>query len=152
MTTPTAKLLERLAREAVKNADLNATSAIVLQIKNATPGRTRSITEVLRSGDVYRALTNAADKITADANAIAVITCGWAAPVENDDTDNTPPSLHPNRQRVCLVVTHHLDTRETVSAIKFAAKRNVITDHGNAHGSLADAVQQLGDAVAKARA
>jgi len=151
MTTPTAKLLERLARETVKNADLNATSAIVLQIKNATARRTRSITEVLRSGDVYQALTEAADKITADANAIAVITCGWAAPVENDDTDNTPPSLHPNRQRVCLVVTHHLDTRETVSAIKFAAKRNIITDHGNAHGSLAEAVQQLGDAVAKAR-
>lgn len=144
--TPTAALMEKIARQLVKEADTDARAAIVLAITNATPRKQRTTTELLRAGDVYEALREAPRKITNDTNAVAVITCGWASPVTDDDND-TLPSLHPKRQRVALVVTHHLDTRETVSALRFANKRAVIVDHGTAAGSLAEAVTQLGDKV-----
>lgn len=145
--TPTAALMEKIARQLVKEADTDAPAAIVLAIANATPNKRRTTTEVLRAPDVYEALREAPRTISANANAVAVITCGWASPADTDNDTNTPPSLHPNRQRVALVVTHHLDTGETVSAIRFANKRRTLIDHGTAAGSLAEAVTQLADQV-----
>lgn len=146
--TPTAATLEKIARKLVKEADTDARAAVVLAISSTEPRKRRTTTELLRAGDVYEALRNAPRKITNDAQAVAVITCGWASPVSDDDQHpDTPPSLHPKRQRVALVITHHLDTRETVSAIRFANKRAVIVDYGTAAGSLAEAVAKLGDEV-----
>lgn len=140
--TPTAALLERIARQLVKDADPNAKTATVLAITNATPRKRRTTTSIASGGDVYDVLDRAAVLTPTEANAIAVTTCGWAAPTDDNDT---APSLHPERQRVCLVSVHHIDTGETVSAIRFAARREIVTDHGQAHGTLADAVTELGN-------
>ena len=151
--TPTAELLEKIARQLVKTAEMEARSASVLAVVGATPGRRRTHTEIVNSPDVYSALNLAAAKTPADANALAIITCGWAAPTDDDGTTvEVAPSLHPKRQRVCLVVTHHLETGETVSALRFANKRNTVIDYGQASGTLADAVAQVGNDIRTARA
>jgi hypothetical protein len=152
--TPTAELLEKIARQLVKTADMEARSASVLAVVGATAGRRRTHTEIVNSPDVYSALGEAAAKTPADANALAIITCGWAAPTDDDDGTSVEvaPSLHPKRQRVCLVVTTHLDTGETVSALRFANKRGTVIDYGQASGTLADAVAQVGNDIRTARA
>ena len=149
--TPTAKLLEKIARQLVKTADMEARSASVLAVVGATPGSRRTHTEIVAAPDIYEALNEAAAKTPADANALAIITCGWAAPTDDDDTQDIAPSLHPKRQRVCLVVTHHLDTGETVSALRFANKRGTMVDYGQARGTLAEAIAQLGNDIRTAR-
>ena len=149
--TPTAKLLEKIARQLVKTADMEARSASVLAVVGATPGKRRTHTEIVAAPDIYEALNEAAAKTPADANALAIITCGWAAPTDDDDTQEVAPSLHPKRQRVCLVVTTHLDTGETVSALRFANKRGTVIDYGQASGTLADAVAQVGNDIRTAR-
>ena len=151
--TPTAKLLEKIARQLVKTADMEARSASVLAVVGATPGSRRTHTEIVAAPDIYEALNEAAAKTPADANALAIITCGWAAPTDDDDGTSVEvaPSLHPKRQRVCLVVTTHLDTGETVSALRFANKRGTVIDYGQASGTLADAVAQVGNDIRTAR-
>ena len=148
------KLAKELAADLLAGDRAGNTGTTILAYYEPRNGTPRRVVRVIwNAGDPYDAAKEAARQMPTDADAVLLTCAGWAAPQNDDDPQpNTPPSLHPNRQRVCLVVTHHLDTRETVSAIKFAAKRNIITDHGHAHGSLAEAVQQLGDAVAKARA
>jgi hypothetical protein len=153
--TPTAELLEKIARQLVKTADMEARSASVLAVVGATPGAATHPHGNRRTApDVYAALGEAAAKTPADANALAIITCGWAAPTDDDDGTSVEvaPSLHPKRQRVCLVVTTHLDTGETVSALRFANKRGTVIDYGQASGTLADAVAQLGNDIRTARA
>lgn len=150
--TPTAAVLERIARQLVKDADTEAKSARVLAITNATPRKRRTTTDIVTDGDVYAALDRAAEMTPTTANAVAVITCGWAAPVTADNHADTAPSLHPKRQRVCLVSVHHLDTGDTVSAIRFAARPGIVVDHGTAHGALADAVTTLGNQIRANRA
>jgi hypothetical protein len=149
--TPNAALLEKIARQLVKTADMEARTASVLAVTNATPGKRRTHSEIVAAPDVYQALDETARKTPADANALAVITCGWAAPTDDDETQDIAPSLHPKRQRVCLVVTHHLDTGETVSAIRFANKRGTMVDYGQARGTLAEAIAQLGNDIRTAR-
>jgi hypothetical protein len=150
--TPTAELLEKIARQLVKTADMEARSASVLAVVGATPGKRRTHSEIVNSPDIYSALDLAAAKTPADANALAIITCGWAAPTDDDETSvEVAPSLHPKRQRVCLVVTTHLDTGETVSALRFANKRGTVIDYGQARGTLADAVAQVGNDIRTAR-
>jgi len=85
-------------------------------------------------GDVYDLL----DNVTPDksANYYGVITAGWASPVA--DGDNTPPSQHPERRRVELLVVVSRDG-SVASALAMAGEA-IIIDEGKAHGALADAV------------
>ena len=138
------KQLEALAREIVRDLSTDQTKAAVL----ATHGDTT--TRLAEMGDVYQLLTKVGTRPTKaakTADALTVTTCGWAAPT--DDNDDIPPSLHPKRRRVALVVTVNPATGETVSALRFADDPDIITDHGQATGSLADAVAHL---AAKIRA
>lgn len=95
--------------------------------------------------DVYDGLESLSSVATLTINdeAIAVETCGWAAPVDNDngsdEYDGIAPSQHPLRRRVRLLA---LVTRQytAASALGFADDDEVITDSGQAKGSLADAL------------
>jgi hypothetical protein len=103
------------------------------------------LAQVAEHGDVYDLLESEIARSTAQfADAIVLVTCGWASPRTNDDdADNEiAPSQHPERRRVRLVVTA---TREhTASVIRFSDDwDNPITDEGQARGSLADAVRDL---------
>jgi hypothetical protein len=71
------------------------------------------------------------------ARALGVLTCGWAAPVGRDET---PPSCHPERRRVRLVVVATTDF-VTGSALEFQdAPDEPILDDGSATGALHDAL------------
>lgn len=79
------------------------------------------------------------------ATAIGVVTCGWAAPV--DDHDDTPPSLHPGRRRVRLVL---VVDRELASGSVLGFQdepEELVYDNGNAQGALCDAAQDAMRAV-----
>ena len=78
-------------------------------------------------------------------DAAVVLTCGWAAPIRDEDDDNetsVPPSQHPERRRVRLVVV--VGDCGVGSVLRFADTPNdVVTDAGAARGSLADAVTNM---------
>lgn len=109
-----------------------------------------SLTFTAENGDVYELLDNPLAKQLAKAEStqfIALVTCGWAAPLANDDDDDengdeVAPSRHPQRRRVRLTV---IANRESVaSVIRFQDDdENTVTDDGKARGSLADAVGDL---------
>lgn len=92
--------------------------------------------------DIYRVMKQAAGKIPDNAQALLALTVGWAAPADNDHTE-TPPSLHPNRIRVALVLAVNLHTGEQISALAFADKKKTLYQNGN--GTLQDALAELID-------
>jgi hypothetical protein len=93
-------------------------------------------------GDVYELLEARRSAVARMFDAAAVLTCGWAAPVDDEDGDDLPPSAHPRRRRVRLVVV--VGDAGVGSVLRFAdTPEEIVTDPGNAKGSLADAVEQL---------
>lgn len=139
--TPNHAELEKLARKLAREADTDARAA---QVMSVTPGKPARLDLVIESGDIYQALDTAAPLVPHTATRLAIVTNGWAAPTDDADDRDIAPSQHPARQRVALVVVHDLTTGNTVSVIKFAAKRNTAVDYGNAAGALADAITNLG--------
>lgn len=113
------------------------------------------ITFLAEHGDVYELLDAPSSAIARMFDAAVVLTCGWAAPLDRDEDDfdnketpdessreSVPPSQHPLRRRVRLVVA--VCERGVASVLRFADTPNdVITDAGAARGSLADAVKDL---------
>ena len=94
-------------------------------------------------GDVYELLESRSSSVARMFDAAAVLTCGWAAPVDDGgDDDDLPPSVHPRRRRVRLVVV--VGNPGVGSVLRFAdTPDEIVTDPGNAKGSLADAVERL---------
>lgn len=99
---------------------------------------------VAKSGDVYDLLDDKKTfKAIQDYDTFSILTCGWAAPLESTD-ENTPPSQHPERRRVRLLV--HATEFGVVSVMRFQDNDDeIVTDEGKATGSLADAVMGLMD-------
>jgi len=104
-------------------------------------------------GDVYELLDAPSSAIARMFDAAVVLTCGWAAPIARQDhgdhdvlddasDDTVPPSQHPQRRRVRLVVVVCDDG--VASVLRFAdTPDDIVTDAGSARGSLADAVNNL---------
>ena len=104
-----------------------------------------SVELITSNGDVYDLIDSAIeDKSTEGLDGIAVLTCGWAAPLPkgDDDDDHVAPSQHPERRRVRLVICAN---REGVaSVLRFQdTPDEITTDEGSAKGSLADAILAL---------
>lgn len=103
------------------------------------------ITFLAEHGDVYELLDAPTSAIARMFDAAVVLTCGWAAPVQDDGSGTEfmgPPSEHPLRRRVRLVVAVCDDG--VGSVLRFAdSPDEVICDPGAARGSLADAVTNL---------
>lgn len=99
---------------------------------------------VAKSGDVYDLLDDKKTfKAIKDYDTFSILTCGWAAPLESTD-ENTPPSQHPERRRVRLLV--HATEFGVATVLRFQDDDDeIITDEGQARGSLADAVMGLMD-------
>lgn len=95
---------------------------------------------VASSGDVYELLSDPVHKLEASMfDAIAVITCGWAAPFKAaDDPDAlVAPSESPNRVRVRVTLLAGVEG--VCSSVRFANKPDdVLFDEGR--GPLGDAV------------
>lgn len=94
-------------------------------------------------GDIYELMERDDSALTAmTSDYIALVTCGWAAPIINDDDDDFRPSLHPERRRVRLVIT--ADRNSVVSVLRFEDEADdPVVDEGTATGSLADALRDL---------
>ena len=108
-------------------------------------------------GDVYELLDAPSSAIARMFDVAVVLTCGWAAPLDSNEQDDysrsddeiddaideeVPPSQHPLRRRVRLVVA--VCDKGVASVLRFADTPNdIVTDDGAARGSLADAVKNL---------
>jgi len=116
------------------------------------------ITFLAEHGDVYELIDAPTSAIVRMFDAAVVLTCGWAAPIDrslesdydDDDDDDedadanekVPPSQHPQRRRVRLVVV--VGDQGVGSVLRFAdTPKEIVTDAGSARGSLADAVTNL---------
>ena len=117
------------------------------------------ITFLAEHGDVYELIDAPTSAIARMFDAAVVLTCGWAEPIdrsgdsgdkeendeeddEDDDDKNLPPSQHPQRRRVRLVVV--VGDQDVGSVLRFAdTPKEIVTDAGSARGSLADAVTNL---------
>lgn len=103
-------------------------------------GNFRDLTLPTESHDVYDLLTDPLTRAeVSDMEVVAVLTCGWAAPM--DDGDDIAPSQNPNRRRVRLVIT--FDRERMVSAARFQDDNAVVWDDQQSGGPLAEVVQHL---------
>ena len=126
--------------------------------KNATVfviGHDDQRTTITEYPDIYIALGTLTDDVARiddaihgrpllGARALGVLTCGWAAPIGDDET---PPSCHPQRRRVrlALIATGDLVTG---SALEFQDDADhPIFDDGSASGGLRDALLEAMRAV-----
>lgn len=73
----------------------------------------------------------------------AILTCGWAAPIDEEFLDNdVAPSKHKKRRRVRLVVGS--DYNGIASVVRFQDKPDeTVVDAGMARGALADSIVSL---------
>ena len=101
------------------------------------------ITFLAEHADVYELLDAPTSAISKMFDAAVVLTCGWAAPLDDDDEpSDLAPSRHPRRRRVRLVVT--VCDLGVASVLRFAdTPEEIVTDDGAARGTLADAVNSL---------
>jgi hypothetical protein len=126
--------------------------------KNATVfviGHDDQRTTITEYPDIYIALGTLTDDVARiddaihgrpllGARALGVLTCGWAAPIGDDET---PPSCHPQRRRVRLAVIATGDL-VTGSALEFQDDADhPIFDDGSASGGLRDALLEAMRAV-----
>ena len=99
---------------------------------------------VSRHPDVYE-LLEAEDTVQSvmGFEFFAVLTCGWAAPIDDlGELGDLPPSKHKKRRRVRLVVGSDYDG--VASVIRFQDKPDeTVVDAGMARGSLADSIVSL---------
>jgi hypothetical protein len=103
------------------------------------------VEELATDTDVYDGLLFAGLR-TANPNAIgmAVVSTGWAAPLNTDGEVEGAPSAHPERRRVRL--TAIATKNGQASLIEFADDEGeYVIDEGQATGSLADALASAWD-------
>ena len=141
----TAEKTEQKIHEILGEA-FNLPKAVIYSVKTK-PSNELEVVKRHDCGDVYDLLSDDYTlNITKNSEYIAVLTCGWASPIdpEQDESDDdiTAPSQHPQRRRVRLMV---LASRNGVaSVLRFSDSPNeIVTDDGKARGSLADAVHEL---------
>lgn len=113
-------------------------------------GEVPAIKNIDEQGDIYEMLDdtlNAVRLFSMEYNGFAVVTTGWAAPIDKDNDDNNEiaPSQHPERKRVRLMTMMH--NGKMGSSIRFTDSETVTYDEGNAMGSLASAMQDMYDVV-----
>jgi hypothetical protein len=139
------QIVERISKE--MPADYNMGKALLYGVKMDENDQI-IFDKIHEDGDVYEMLNpfNTIWKMKGY-NFFSIVTCGWAAPIANDDDDDEfidlPPSQHPNRRRVMLTVNATID-KKVGSVISFEDDiENAVFDYGNAKGSLADAFMEL---------
>jgi hypothetical protein len=113
-------------------------------------GEVPAVRQVAEDSDIYAMLDdtfNAVLLFDSGYNGFAVVTTGWAAPIdkENDENNEIEPSKHPERKRCRLMTMCH--NGKMGSSIRFTGDKAVTYDEGNAMGSLASAMQDMYDVV-----
>jgi hypothetical protein len=136
-----AEFAERLISEQLEG-DFSLKRALFFAINETDEG----VAMVLagENGDVYDLIDNDDSRAVARvSDYIAVVTCGWASPIAQDDDDEqVAPSQHPERRRVRLMV--FAGKGGWASVMRFSdTPDETITDDGTARGALADAIMDL---------
>lgn len=95
---------------------------------------------ILGCPDVYEMLAQPLRATKSVFDYIAILTTGWAAPLNKDGTvSNKLPSKHKDRRRVRLMVIANRE--EVVNILRFQDEPDeTIVDAGTARGTLAEAV------------
>lgn len=116
--------------------------AMLFAINEVDEDNSVTMTLAGEHGDVYDLLDSEDSHLVAKvSDYVAVVTCGWASPLQDTDDDEIAPSQHPQRRRVRLVV---MANKEGVaSVLRFQDDTETVTDEGQATGSLADAIKAL---------
>jgi hypothetical protein len=104
---------------------------------------------VASNADVYELI----DEVIAEtpftvrsSDVVAVLTTGWAAPLNDNGEVEGAPSKHPQRRRVRLMAFVRRSDLRMVSVLRFGDSDEVVIDEGSATGTLAEALVALGDA------
>jgi len=138
------ELAEKVESEVNDNLGFDLKQALLISVTDGLFGI--ELSNPLSHGDVYELIeSDASLELAKRSDFIAIVTCGWAAPIranDDDDDDEVAPSQHPQRRRVRLVV---LASRSSVSSVlRFSdTPDETVTDEGKATGSLADAILKL---------
>lgn len=92
--------------------------------------------------DVYALLESPTSGLARMFDAAAIVTTGWAAPLDENGEVQGAPSEHAQRRRVRLVVL--VANSGVASVLRFADDpHDVVTDPGSATGSLAEAIEHF---------
>ena len=92
--------------------------------------------------DVYALLESPTSGLARMFDAAAIVTTGWAAPLDENGEVQGAPSEHAQRRRVRLVVL--VANSGVASVLRFADEPDdVVTDPGSATGSLAEAIERF---------
>lgn len=92
--------------------------------------------KIASADDVYQMLNNAYN--CENYVGLSIHTTGMAAPLNENGEIDVPPSEHPYKRRVSLISV--ITDEGFGSALAFADDGEIITDAGEASGSLADAL------------
>jgi len=104
---------------------------------------TISLTILASQPDVYELLAKPASSYGTKFVTFALVTSGWAAPLNDDGSFDGAPSDHDKRRRVRLAVVANADDG-VASVLRFKDEPNeVVSDPGSATGSLANAVSRF---------
>ena len=120
----------------------NLSKAMLVGVSQGDSGV--EFTKPCSHGDIYELLEMPATLKLAKASVVvAVITTGWAAPLQKDESEpDVAPSQHPEKRRVRLVVI--ANRQEVISVLRFKDNPGeTVIDEGRAKGSLADAMKEL---------
>lgn len=116
---------------------------------NKLEGQIQSIElyEIEKSQDVYGLLESPKLRTSTEFyDVIVVITCGWAAPIENDSLteDDVPPSKHPMKRRIELHIALDKNSFMACSILFLEDGKVVDTEYDTTGtGPLADAVRSI---------
>ena len=113
-------------------------------------GEVPAIRKIAENRDVYDMLDDMMNAILvweSGYNGFAIVTTGWAAPIDkyNDDNNDVAPSQHPERRR-CRVMTM-MHNSKMGSSLRFIGDKTVTYDEGNAMGTLASGMRDFNDIV-----
>lgn len=139
-----AEITEMVISEQL-GGDFDLKTAMLFAINETDNGEV-ALALASEHGDVYDLLDNDDSRAVAKvSDYIVLVTCGWAAPLAENDPDGengVRPSEHPQRRRVRLMVFAGKDG--WASVMRFSdTPDETITDDGNARGALADAIMEL---------
>lgn len=104
---------------------------------------------VNRHPDLYEALADlidSGDKYP-NINGLAVITTGWAAPLNANGEVDGAPSQHAQRRRVRL--TAYISSQGMTSLIAFEDEDGFVIDEGTGTGTLAEALVDTWESITR---
>lgn len=94
---------------------------------------------IAKNRDVYELLDGMTYNLSRY-SAIAIHTTGWASPLNEHGDVEGAPSEHPDRRRVAVIVVHSDEGQG--SAVAFADSEEIMTDEGEAQGSLSESIRE----------